>query len=94
MKERFLDIEKKIGQKIDEFMRITLDYPRSYEEVSSDFRHGKNCSQTQPLNPIETEEYINFHDGGGWGVNISSVKVERRYLECPECHASERYLQI
>ncbi len=90
MKDRFLDIGKKVEQKIEGLIRCALEMPPCYEEVIRGFRHGKNCSQTLPLEKIQASRFVTLHDSMG-GLMPAATEITIKYVECPECHSSERY---
>lgn len=93
MNERFLEIKNRAAEQIVKIIDKVLDVPQTYEIAAQNLRHSKICTQTGFLTKTEVKEYINFHDGGVWGVNPSSIKVTQRYVECSECHAREKYLR-
>ncbi len=90
MKERFINIKKAVGEKVDGLLKAVFDAPPSYEEILLTFNHGKNCSMTNELEKIESSQYPIFHDSSG-GIGINSTPVSVKFLECPECHRSTRY---
>lgn len=93
MKEIFLEFRNKASENLGKILDKILDVPPTYEIAVQNLRHSKICTQTGSLTKTEVKEYINFHDGGVWGVNPSSVMVIQRYVECSECHAREKYLR-
>ncbi|HJY98443.1 MAG TPA: hypothetical protein VJ227_01875 [Patescibacteria group bacterium] len=91
MKERFVNIGKRIGERIDNFLKVVLDIPPSFQEAAESFRHKKGCSASEPPRKVVNTQFVNLGDGGVWGGNITNTLVEITLLECPECHSSVRY---
>ena len=91
MRERFLEIRKKIEDKVEEFLRITLETPPSYEEAVANFMHASGCSQTKPLAKVQSSRLIDLHPAGVMSFQTSQIEVTLKYVECPECRNSVRY---
>lgn len=91
MKERFLNIRKVAGKKIEDFLGLVLDIPPTYEEAYLNFRHGRRCSMKENLVSFTVSKAVAPFDPSGLGIGRNEVVVKFNYLECPECHVSKRY---
>jgi hypothetical protein len=91
MKEKFIDIKKAVGHKVDNFLRNVLDAPPTFDEVLSNFPHDKKCTRSRELIPREGNRQIIPFDNTGLSQHPHAIIVKVQFLECPECHVSKRY---
>lgn len=82
-----------MGKFLDAFKKFWTNlafFPKTEDELRSEFPHKTDCSERKVLKQLEEESYEVLSMDLWTGP--SYFKVNRKYLECPECKAKQEYV--
>ncbi len=81
---------KKLFDKFISFLGKLYQFSPSLGELETHFPHKENCSQKSNLE-CSSQELVEFAGSDPW-VGGGFVRVQKKFLECPECKVKLRYI--